>query len=67
MNKNQIIQWLKCKVLLDIETKGQVFCIALGQVTFVYPLEQLDNCIYFTNIKFSFMAMHIKVIVNQVL
>ena len=35
------------QVLFDIETKGQVFCIALGPVT-IYPSEQLNYCIYFT-------------------
>ena len=38
------------RVLLKIETRGQVFCTALGPVATysIYPLQQLDYCIYFT-------------------
>ena len=40
--KKLIFQGLKSKVLFDIETKGQVFCIALGPVTIYISIGTID-------------------------
>ena len=43
-------QGLKSKVLFDIETKGQVFCIALGPVTVCIPIGTIELLYLFYNI-----------------
>ena len=41
-NKKPIILGLKSKVLFDIETRGQVFCIDLGPVTICIPIGTIE-------------------------
>ena len=48
--KKPIFQWLKCKVLLDIETKGQGFCTALGPVTICIYIGTIELMYLFYNI-----------------
>ena len=45
-----IFQGLKSKVLFDIETKGQVFCIALGSVTICTSIGTIELLYLFYNI-----------------
>ena len=52
--KKPIFQWLKCKVLLDIETKGQVFCIALGPVTICIFIATIGLLYLFYNTRVAF-------------
>ena len=48
--KKLIFQGLKCKILFDIETKDQVFCIALGPV---------NICIYIGTIELMYLFYNI--------
>ena len=48
--KKPIFQGLKSKVLFDIETKGQVFCIALGPVTICISVGTIELLYLFYNI-----------------
>ena len=48
--KKLIFQGLKSKVLFDIETKGQVFCIALGPVTIGIYIGTIELMYLFYNI-----------------
>ena len=48
--KKPIFQWLKCKVLLDTETKSQVFCIALGPVAICIYIGTIELMYLFYNI-----------------
>ena len=47
--KKPIFQGLKSKVLFDIETKGQVFCIALGPVTICISIGTIELLYLFYN------------------
>ena len=40
--KKPIFQGLISQVLFDIETRGQVFCIALGPVTICIPIGKIE-------------------------
>ena len=48
--KKAIFQGLKSKVLFDIETTGQVFCIALGPVTICISIGTIELLYLFYNI-----------------
>ena len=48
--KKPIIQGLKSKVLFDVETKGQVFSIALGPVTICRSIGTIELLYIFYNI-----------------
>ena len=48
--KTPIFQRFKSKVLFDIETKGQVFSIALGPVTIYIPIGTIELLYLFYNI-----------------
>ena len=48
--KKAIFQGLKSKVQFDIETKGQVFCIALGPVTIYISIRTIELLYLFYNI-----------------
>ena len=48
--KKPIFQVLKCKVLFDIETKGQVFYIVLSSVTICISIRKIELLYLFYNI-----------------
>ena len=48
--KKPIFQGLKSKVLFDIETKGQVICIALGPVTICISIGTIELLYLFYDI-----------------
>ena len=52
--KKPIFQGLKSRVLLDIETSGQLFCIALGQVTICIPIGTIGLLYLFYNTGWHF-------------
>ena len=48
--KKPTFQGLKSKVLFDIETKGQVLCVALGPVTICISIRTIELLYLFYNI-----------------